>query len=538
MNNFKLSTRLTALIGFLSLLMIVIGAFGLYGISESNRRFKVVYEERLVALGDLLEVQRLLLRNRNAVSGAIAVHLPEYTQQKQQEIQININDVNKAWASFRQTRMTEEETQLADRFEAVRALFLQGFLKPAQQALLSGDLELARQLLIDKDEALYAPLRDVIVQLTALQTRVAKEEYEAAQSLYQVIFAVAVGSIIGGVLLGVLLGWSIIRNMARSLRQAIHTADAVAAGDLTRHIDVRGKDEVSMLLRALQTMQEGLRGVVRQVHQGSVSVAAASGQIAQANQDLSSRTESQASALQQTAASMEQLSSTVRQNADNAQMANQLALGASTVAEQGGEVVRQVVDTMRGISESSRQIADIINVIDGIAFQTNILALNAAVEAARAGEQGRGFAVVATEVRGLASRSAEAAKQIKQIKQLITDSTSRVHNGSALADQAGTTMAEVVDAIRRVTDLMGEISAASSEQSSGVAQIGQAVTQMDQATQQNSALVEEMAAAASSLRGQAGDLVRTVGAFKLEAASGHQHAAVELQRRQPMLAAG
>ena len=284
MNNFKLSTRLTALIGFLSLLMIVIGAFGLYGISESNRRFKVVYEERLVALGDLLEVQRLLLRNRNAVSGAIAVHLPEYTQQKQQEIQTNINDVNKAWASFRQTRMTEEEAQLADRFEAVRALFLQGFLKPAQQALLSGDLELARQLLIDKDEALYAPLRDVIVQLTALQTRVAKEEYEAAQSLYQVIFAVAVGSIIGGVLLGVLLGWSIIRNMARSLRQAIHTADAVAAGDLTRHIDVRGKDEVSMLLRALQTMQEGLRGVVRQVHQGSVSVAAASGQIAQAYQ--------------------------------------------------------------------------------------------------------------------------------------------------------------------------------------------------------------------------------------------------------------
>ncbi|MDR0225089.1 MAG: methyl-accepting chemotaxis protein [Burkholderiaceae bacterium] len=519
MNNFKLSTRLTALIGFLSIIMVAIGAFGLYGISESNRRFQVVYEERLVALGHLLEVQRLLLRNRNAVSSAVAIHEPDHTQQKQQEIQTNIADVNKYWAAFRQTRLTAEEAQMADRFDSARAEFLKGFLRPAQSALQSGDLDQTRQLLIDKDEALYAPLRDLIVQLTQLQTDLGKQEYEAAQSLYRIVLAVAIASIAGGVLLGALLGWSIIRNMARSLKQAIRTADAVAAGDLTHRIDVRGRDEVSMLLRALQTMQEGLRGVVQQVHQGSVGVAAASSQIAQANQDLSARTESQASALQQTAASMEQLSATVRQNADNAQLANKLALGASTVAEQGGQVVLQVVETMRGISDSSRQIADIINVIDGIAFQTNILALNAAVEAARAGEQGRGFAVVASEVRGLASRSAEAAKQIKQ---LITDSSSRVHNGSALADQAGNTMTEVVDAIRRVTDLMGEISAASSEQSSGVAQIGEAVTQMDHATQQNSALVEEMAAAASSLRGQAGELVRTVSAFKLDGARVHE----------------
>ena len=523
MNNFKLSTRLTALIG-LSLLMIVIGAFGLYGISESNRRFKVVYEERLVALGDLLEVQRLLLRNRNAVSGAIAVHLPEYTQQKQQEIQTNINDVNKAWASFRQTRMTEEEAQLADRFEAVRALFLQGFLKPAQQALLSGDLELARQLLIDKDEALYAPLRDVIVQLTALQTRVAKEEYEAAQSLYQVIFAVAVGSIIGGVLLGVLLGWSIIRNMARSLRQAIHTADAVAAGDLTRHIDVRGKDEVSMCCARCRPCRRGCAAWCARCTRDRSAWRRPAGRSRRPTRTCPRAPKARPARCSRRQPPWSSSAPPCARTPTTRRWPTSWPCASSTVAEQGGEVVRQVVDTMRGISESSRQIADIINVIDGIAFQTNILALNAAVEAARAGEQGRGFAVVATEVRGLASRSAEAAKQIKQ---LITDSTSRVHNGSALADQAGTTMAEVVDAIRRVTDLMGEISAASSEQSSGVAQIGQAVTQMDQATQQNSALVEEMAAAASSLRGQAGDLVRTVGAFKLEAASGHQHAAVE-----------
>jgi methyl-accepting chemotaxis protein len=241
-------------------------------------------------------------------------------------------------------------------------------------------------------------------------------------------------------------------------------------------------------------------------------VATASAEIAQGNHDLSARTESQASALQQTAASMEQLGVTVRQNADHAKLANQLAQTASLAAVQGGEVVAKVVETMKGINHSSKRIADIISVIDGIAFQTNILALNAAVEAARAGEQGRGFAVVASEVRSLAGRSAEAAKEIKT---LIQDSVGRVDQGTRLVDQAGTTMNEVVDSIRRVTDIMGDISAASSEQSLGVSQVGDAVINLDQATQQNAALVEEMAAAASSLRAQAQDLVQTVSFFKL-----------------------
>jgi methyl-accepting chemotaxis protein len=242
-------------------------------------------------------------------------------------------------------------------------------------------------------------------------------------------------------------------------------------------------------------------------------VATASAQIASGNSDLSGRTEEQASALEQTAASMEQLGSTVRQNADNARQANQLALNASTVAVQGGDVVAQVVGTMKGINDSSRKIADIIGVIDGIAFQTNILALNAAVEAARAGEQGRGFAVVASEVRSLAQRSAEAAKEIKG---LITASVERVAQGTQQADLAGETMTEVVGAIRRVTDIMGEISAASSEQSTGVAQVGEAITQMDQATQQNAALVEESAAAADSLQRQAQELVQAVAVFRLD----------------------
>jgi methyl-accepting chemotaxis protein-2 (aspartate sensor receptor) len=305
------------------------------------------------------------------------------------------------------------------------------------------------------------------------------------------------------------------RVVIAPLRQASAAAQAVAQGDLSVELQVRNHDEVGRLMAAMNQIGSNLTKVVQSVRDGSEGVATASAEIAQGNSDLSGRTESQASALEQTAASMEELGSTVRQNADNARQANQLAQNASTVAVRGGEVVAQVVGTMKGINDASRKIADIISVIDGIAFQTNILALNAAVEAARAGEQGRGFAVVASEVRALAGRSAEAAKEIKT---LINASVERVEQGTALVDQAGTTMNEVVSSIRRVTDIMGQISAASSEQSAGVAQVGEAVTNMDQATQQNAALVEEMAAAASSLKSQAQELVGIVSTFKLKGA--------------------
>ena len=319
----------------------------------------------------------------------------------------------------------------------------------------------------------------------------------------------------------------ITRTTTSSVNVALKLARAVAAGDLSQRIEARGNDEMGHLLGALAEMQASLAKVVTTVRQGSEGVATASAEIAQGNNDMSARTESQASALEQTAASMEELSGTVRQNADSARAANQLAVSASSVAVRGGEVVAQVVDTMRGISVSSRKISDIIQVIDGIAFQTNILALNAAVEAARAGEQGRGFAVVASEVRSLAGRSADAAKEIKM---LINASVERVEHGTALVDQAGATMTEVVTSIRRVTDIMGEISAASNEQALGVAQVGEAVKQMDEVTQQNAALVEEMAAAASSLKNQSSDLVDAVSVFKLDA-DGTAHGRTRLALR-------
>ncbi|WP_119155089.1 methyl-accepting chemotaxis protein [Caldimonas tepidiphila] len=353
---------------------------------------------------------------------------------------------------------------------------------------------------------------DAQFELMGMSFEAFRAQLEGDASALQRRLALLVGGLAA---LGALALWLMVtvsRGTTASVRQAVELAEAVAAGDLSREIKASGRDEMAQLLRALATMNGNLAQVVGTVRSNADSVATASAQIAQGNGDLSQRTEEQASALQQTAASMEQLGSTVRQNADNARQADQLSHGASSVARRGGEVVAQVVSTMKSINDSSRQIADIINVIEGIAFQTNILALNAAVEAARAGEQGRGFAVVAGEVRALAQRSAAAAKEIKG---LILASVERVEQGSTLVDQAGSTMNEIVASIKRVSDIMAEISAASTEQSAGVAQVGAAVSQMDRTTQQNAALVEESAAAAESLSFQARELVRTVEVFKL-----------------------
>ncbi|MBC7860624.1 MAG: MCP four helix bundle domain-containing protein, partial [Burkholderiaceae bacterium] len=315
--------------------------------------------------------------------------------------------------------------------------------------------------------------------------------------------------------LGALLAWAVAASITRPLEQAVKLARSVAAGDLSSEIEVASNDETGQLLLALKDMNGKLRRIVEQVRTGTDTIATASNEIAHGNLDLSERTEQQAGALQETAAAMEQITATVRQNGENARQANAMAASASSVASKGGVVVAQVVETMGAINESSKKIVDIIAVIDGIAFQTNILALNAAVEAARAGEQGRGFAVVATEVRNLAQRSAGAAKEIKA---LIVDSVERVEAGGKLVDEAGATMDEIVASVQRVTDIMGEIACAGREQETGIGQINQAIGQMDAVTQMNSALVEEAAAATAALHEQADQLSRVVGVFKLDAA--------------------
>ena len=515
MSTLKVSTRLMMLIGVLSALLVAIGSLGLNGIGRSNDALKSVYADRTVPASQLGEIRALQLINRMNLNISLVTPTAEKITEMTAEIETNIAKASKVWGDYAATNLTPEEEKISKAFVESRKQFLQEALMPALVALRANDLTEARRLVTQRIRPLFIPLAQGIDALVKIQIDEARGEYEEAATRYATIRAISIATILGGLLFAGIFGFVLVRSLGRQLGgepgEAADLARSVAAGDLSVTINLRQGDTTSMMAQ-LKGMQANLSKVVSSVLQNSESVATASAQIARGNMDLSQRTEEQASALEETAASMEQLSSTVKQNADNARQANQLALNASTVAIKGGEVVGQVVSTMKAINDSSKKIVDIIGVIDGIAFQTNILALNAAVEAARAGEQGRGFAVVATEVRNLAGRSAEAAKEIKS---LIGASVERVEQGSALVDQAGVTMTEVVDSIRRVTDIMGEISSASTEQSAGVSQIGDAVSQMDQVTQQNAALVEESAAAAESLKVQALQLVQTMAVFKL-----------------------
>ncbi len=528
MKDWKISTRLTAAFGVLLLLLVglAVAAFSQLSAIEAALldiadnwlpSVKVVNQVKTQAISTRVLIARHVLNTDDAAIAALDQQIVA-SRAKQDELRKQYEPLI---SSPEEKRVYEDFSAVWKKYAAINDQVLAHSRKNENdqaRALYEG------VSLKAYDEAVA--LLDKLVQINDDGSKASKTEalriYRTAVTTLLVAAALAIAVAVAAAL------W-LIRSITVPLARAVQAADLIAAGDLTQHIQADAHDETGRLLQSLDKMQQALVRTVSTVRQNSESVASASAQIASGNQDLSARTESQASALEETAASMEELGSTVRQNADNARQANQLAVNASTVAVQGGDVVAQVVETMKGISTASSKIADIIGVIDGIAFQTNILALNAAVEAARAGEQGRGFAVVASEVRSLAGRSAEAAKEIKN---LIGASVERVEQGNVQAERAGETMTEVVNAIRRVTDIMGEISAASSEQSSGVSQVGEAVTQMDQATQQNAALVEQMAAAAGSLSSQARELVRAVAVFKLpgDASAQLSSAAPALQR--------
>ena len=522
MGNLKISTRLAGAFGLLVLLLVGLAVAAYSQLSSIHDdtldladswlpSVQVVNQMQTQATGDRVAVATHILNTDEAAMGGI-----------EQEITQGRDKLAKQRQTYEKLISSPEEKRLYEEFSAAWKKYAETNDKVLAHSR-KNENDQARALLQGESRQNYVAAMALLDKLVELNGAGAKQSKAASERSYSVALTTLFVTAALAIAVAVVAALWLIRSITGPLARAVHAADLVAAGDLTVQIQADSQDETGKLLQSLDKMQQALVRTVSTVRQNAESVASASAQIASGNHDLSARTESQASALEETAASMEELGSTVRQNADNARQANQLAVSASTVAVQGGEVVSQVVETMKGITTASNKIADIIGVIDGIAFQTNILALNAAVEAARAGEQGRGFAVVASEVRSLAGRSAEAAKEIKS---LIGASVERVEQGNVQAERAGQTMTEVVNAIRRVTDIMGEISAASSEQSAGVSQVGEAVTQMDQATQQNAALVEQMAAAAGSLSGQARELVEAVAVFKLaQGASGQWSAA-------------
>ena len=512
MRNWRTGALLGSGFGVVLALMALIAVIGVMGLQTVRNATHEMVQDSMVKERLVAEWLRATSSNAVRTLALIKSYDPRVQSSLQDEIDATSRQISGLQKKIDSMPSTAEERTAAAVVATKRSAYLAKRIAIIKLKDSGSNAQAAD--MVDKD--LVPVLNDYVASIQAVLDLQQRQIDQAGASIEQLfVTARATIVVLGAAALaaGAALAWSLTRGITQPLAEALLIAETVAGGDLSQEFKTKRGGDFGRLLRGMGEMEDTLTDLVTRIKASSDTIAVASGQIAAGNQDLSQRTDEQASSLEETAAAMEQLTGTVKQNADNALHANQLAQSASEVAKRGGSVVGKVVATMTSINESSKRIADIIGVIDGIAFQTNILALNAAVEAARAGEQGRGFAVVASEVRSLAQRSAAAAKEIKV---LIEDSVAKVGSGATLVNQAGSTMTEVVDSIKRVTDIMGEISAASREQTSEIGQVNQAIVQMDQVTQQNAALVEEAAAAAESLRQQAGQLVEVVSTFKLE----------------------
>ncbi|WPQ36331.1 methyl-accepting chemotaxis protein [Achromobacter xylosoxidans] len=520
--NLSIGTRLTLGFGTVLALLLALTGLSQYELTHIGGINRAITEQTWAKANAINIIDVTTRANARANLELIVNTDPRTAETLFARIDTNRKTIDQALETLRPLFRTEDERQKLRLLEDVRGRYVKSF-QGVGALLKRGERDAARQRLLEETLPLLDGLQDRVIEISRIQSA---EMVDAGADSQRVIDnAGMLNLILSGlaVVLGGLFAWRVSKSITAPLAQAVSVAETVARGDLGQPIHAVTRDETGRLLRALHDMQDKLAGAVRTIRAGSETISSAAGQIAAGNTDLSSRTEEQAASLEETAASMEELASTVKQNADNARQANQLAASASEVAQRGGAVVSAVVSTMGDISASSRKISEIVSVIDGIAFQTNILALNAAVEAARAGEQGKGFAVVAGEVRSLAQRSAQAAREVKT---LIEASVSKVAEGAGQAENAGTTMQEVVASVKRVTDIMGEIAAASQEQASGIEQVNRAVSQMDEVTQQNAALVEEAAAAAGSMQDQAHALVRAVGVFRLSEDAARREAVV------------
>ena len=515
LNRLSIRFRLNAALTLLALLLAITGAIGVIGMRASDANINEIYTNQLASTSLVGKAQLNAAIVRTTLDRAVfhpdAADVPAILD-KANGYRTKSDD---AWKQYKTLPMNADESRLAADMETKRNAFFRDGIEPLMTALRARDAANVDKVVMNVIPPLSVALSAAADALDRSQVEQAKAAYESAAARSHAFLMLIIGAIGVGIAAALGCAFGLHRAISVPLSKMLGHFSAISNGNLTERITVGSKDEMGALTQGLIDMQRGLIRTIVTMRGGSESIASATKQIAAGNMDLSQRTEEQASSLEETASSMEELTSIVRQNADNARQASQLAGNASDIAVKGGEVVGRVIETMSGINDSSKKIADIIGVIEGIAFQTNILALNAAVEAARAGEQGRGFAVVAGEVRSLAQRSATAAKEIKE---LISDSVGRVENGTTLVAEAGDVIDEVVVAVKRVTDIMGEISSASEEQSAGIEQVNQAVTQMDEVTQQNAALVEEAAAAAQSLEEQAGVLREAVASFRLPAA--------------------